>query len=72
MSNTNNELIPISVEYITSSIKAIKVTDGDITTWIPKSQIDNYDDIDWDRIDPENSAIEIDIPEWLAINKGLV
>lgn len=46
---------------------AYLLDDGDIEVWIPKSQIDNLDD-DWEIED----TIEMEIPEWLAEQKGLI
>jgi len=36
--------------------------------WIPKSQIE--DDFDWDSFE-RGDILDLDIPEWLAEDKGL-
>ena len=48
---------------------AVLVNDGTEELWIPKSQIE--EDLNWDDFEKEDE-IEFTIPEWLAIEKGLV
>ncbi len=47
---------------------AVLVSDGDQDVWIPRSQIKDQEDDDLE----EGEDTSIWIPEWLAINKGLV
>jgi len=59
--------------WVTAEIKvetddALMINAGfDKDTWIPKSQILDYSD-DYKLGD----TIEIEIPEWLALDKGLI
>jgi hypothetical protein len=63
------EYTEIDVEFLGETESAIKVTDGDITCWIPKSIITNYDEDE----DYEISYMyTFTIPEWFAIEKGLI
>jgi len=44
---------------------AILVNDGDRTAWLPKSKVD----IDAEE---DDGTVVIHIPEWLALNEGLI
>jgi hypothetical protein len=44
---------------------AILFNDGKVEVWIPKSQV-----IDEDR--EESGLLKIEIPEWIALDKGLI
>ncbi len=57
--------IEIQVETKARTPKAILVTDGKTTCWIPRSQISDYSG---DEDNPES----IFISEWLAGEKGLI
>ena len=46
---------------------AIQVYDGTRTAWVPRSQIVDYED----ALDP-GAQIKIELPEWLALEKGLI
>jgi hypothetical protein len=59
------EMVEIDVEVIAKTDAAILITDGDMETWIPLSQI--FDPEDYE----EDNSYTIEIPEWLAIEKGL-
>jgi len=59
---TGKNYIEIAVEVIAETDKALRVTDGDVTAWVPKSQIEDDD--------REHSTILI--PEWLAVEKEFV
>jgi len=57
--------------YKAQTHNAIGVSEfeGDAIIWLPKSQIE-YDEIVLDEIEDGNE-IELEIPEWLATEKGL-
>ena len=57
--------IEIAVDVKARTDSALLVTDGVIEAWIPKSQISDYSG-------EEDSPETIFIPEWLALNKGLI
>ena len=50
--------------------KAVKLDFGDTKAWIPRSQIIDSDP-DVDTCD-KGDSIEIELPEWLAQEKGLI
>jgi len=58
--------VEITVDIIKRTSMAILVDDGDVQEWIPVSLID--EEIGED----DNIAVEISIPEWLAIDKGFM
>jgi len=64
-----NDPITVSVEFITHTAGAVLVKDGDEEAWIPKSKIENDED-DWDSL-KLGDILDLDIPEWLAEDKGL-
>jgi len=57
--------IEIAIEVRARTDKALMVFDGKTECWIPRSQISDYSG-------EENSPETIFIPEWLALNKGLI
>lgn len=64
--------IEIFCKFIVSTPRAICIKEMDSTpgVWIPRSQI-LYCDKDLDAVEKE-SYLTITIPEWLAVEKGLV
>lgn len=56
--------IDICVEFLKESDRAIKVSDGNVEEWLPKSQIE-YDGEPGD-------TITVTMPNWLALEKGLI
>lgn len=46
--------------------KAYKLSDGVETFWIPKSQVEEKRRVGYD------GGFEFTIPEWLAIDKGII
>lgn len=64
MSDENS--VDLDVELIKETDGAILITDGFFEVWILKSQIV------WDEYAQEGDTIEINIPEWLAEQKGLI
>lgn len=59
--------VELTLEIKKETDRAILVSDGDVTEWIPKSQLE---------CDPEPSDVkglfDISIAEWIAEEKGLV
>ena len=55
----------ITVDILKETEAAILVTDSVTEAWLPKSQI-NYDG------EPGDKAVEVELPEWLAEDKGLI
>jgi len=66
MSNNNLEYFTCEVRHETD--RAYLLYDGEQEVWIPKSQIHDEEtsfdgDIEW---------LEFGIPEWLALEKGMI
>lgn len=61
------EDVEIDVTIIATTPDALLVDDSDVQVWLPRSQILNYDS-DWSIDD----IVKIEIPEWLATDRGLV
>lgn len=57
--------IEIAIAVTARTDKAIKVTDGSVDCWVPRSQISDYSG-------DEDAPDSIFIPEWLALEKGLI
>jgi len=65
-----SNLIDITVQLKHQTDLAILVTDdGTNAIWLPKSQIEC--DVDLDNADV-GDTIEVTLPEWLALDKGLI
>ena len=62
--------IEIACEVRLVTDAAIKIYDGAREAWIPKSQVSDWTDGPDDA--PGVGTTSIFIPEWLAIDKGLV
>ena len=63
MSRGDDNLVTIDYdEIVTDTDDAILIRVGLEDIWIPRSQISNHDEV----------ANEMDIPEWLALNEGLI
>lgn len=56
----NHDLIDIAGEIRAQTDKAVQFFDGDKSVWLPRSQIEINDDG------------TITMPEWLALDKGLI
>ena len=65
MKEQSKEMVDIFVDIIRETEKALLVTDGVIETWLPKSQIEIIETY-------KDNGADIELPEWLAIDKGLV
>lgn len=61
---SDKDEIDICVEFLKDSGRAIKVSDGYVEEWLPKSQIE-YDG-------EEGDTITVTMPNWLALEKGLI
>lgn len=61
----SNEEVDVCVEILRESERAIQVTDGDVTEWIPKSQLVDYKG-------KPGQTTTITMPEWLAKDKNLI
>lgn len=61
--------VEIDVDIKNETEHAILASDGDITAWIPKSQLIDFD---WDDDYITGKSMTITIPEWLAKDKGLI
>ena len=57
--------VKVFLDFKKETEKAMLFTDGENDFWLPKSQIMNQTEI-------AENEYELDIPEWLAIEKGLV
>lgn len=64
MSHANDETVSLDLEVLAETDLALRVTDGDIEVWLPKSELEDWPDVG------ETEAIEV--PEWLAKDRGLV
>jgi hypothetical protein len=60
------ENVEIDVEIIKTTGSAVLVSDGDTEEWIPLSLIQNKGDYEYE----EGTICTIEIPEWVAIDKG--
>lgn len=62
----NDEYVEISAEIKYMTEKAVLVNDGDRDVWIPKSQIDEPDELE------EGVAAGFFIKKWFAKKEGLI
>ena len=60
------EYAEISYEYVHQTDEAVLISDGDDEYWIPKSCIENINDVDL------KLGETINIEEWFAIKIGLI
>lgn len=65
----NEEPVELTVTICSWTGRAVEVHDGKRSVWIPRSQLE--DDIDDDEVE-EGQEMTITIPEWLALDKGLI
>ena len=65
-----DEFAEIEVEVEVHGEKAVKVTDGTNSAWVPYSLID--DDSEVHQKTPVGVTATLVIPEWKAIEAGLV
>ena len=58
--------VELEVELLAETPAALKISDGTMEVWVPKSQLES----EVEQLD--NGLIQIVIPEWLAREKGLI
>lgn len=63
--NPEVKMVEIECEIRMTTALAIKIFDGKREAWIPKSQID-------DEVEEKGVITAIFIPEYLALEKGLI
>lgn len=68
MSRREAEKVEVSVTFKRETDRAILVNDGDKDIWLPKSQCS----IAAEDFPEPGEAIEIEVAEWLAKEKGLL
>lgn len=63
---STERLAEITVILVRETERAILVTDGDLSdaVWLPKSQVEVEE--------ARDGLVDITLPEWLAIERGLV
>ncbi len=61
---SDKDQVDICVEFLRDSGRAVKVSGGNVEEWLPKSQIE-YDGEPGD-------TITVTMPNWLALEKGLI
>ena len=64
MVKKNHDIITLELHLKNETEKAYLVSDGKTTAWIPKSQCEMAEGL--------GVACEFQMPEWLAVEKGLV
>ena len=60
----SRETTEITLEILRESARAIQVTDGDVTEWLPKSQLEYEGEV--------GQTVMVTIPEWLARERNLI
>lgn len=61
MTSRDSKLVDIACEISVRTPKAIRIFDGDITEWVPLSQVE---------INEDDGTVTM--PEWLAKEKGFI
>jgi hypothetical protein len=67
----NRKMVEVAVEIKVSTDKAILVSDGSEEIWVPISQVKELENVS-DLEEAIANLEVITIPEWLAIQKGLI
>ena len=67
----NKRMVEVAVEIKVSTDKAILVSDGSEEIWVPISQVKELENVS-DLEEAIANLEVITIPEWLAIQKGLI
>lgn len=67
MTKRNHDIVTIQVRRMNETDKAVLVTADTPrnAVWVPKSQVEVHEE-------DGTSMVMLDIPEWLAVDKGLV
>ena len=66
----NKEPVEVDVEVVGKSENALQVSDGDTTTWIPISLIDEDSDINGES--DVGASGTLTLPEWKAKDAGFI
>lgn len=59
------ETITITADILRRTEKAVFIFDGAVQVWLPLSQVEC-------EFEPGETAVELEVPEWLAMEKGLI
>ena len=62
----NHDIIEVATTIRHQTDKAILVDEGKEKIWLPKSQVEI------DEHDEKTGAATLSMPEWLAVDKGLI
>lgn len=62
----SRELVDVCVAVIGETDSAYRIEDGDTKCWVPKSQVE------WHPSGPGSRIGTMVVPEWLALEKGLI
>ena len=63
----SNEITDLTVKVYAQTEKALQVSiDEDTKVWLPRSQIEHLGEAE------ESGLVDLSIPEWLALEKGLI
>ena len=57
---STSDIADIEAELLNETPAAFRITDGKVTVWVPKSQVEH------------NNDGTFTMPSWLAVEKGLV
>jgi hypothetical protein len=61
------QAVTVCVELKYEKGKAFLFFDGDVSVWIPKSQVSRME-----KLGNNGEYYEVDIPEWMALREGLI
>ena len=67
--NEDINMVDIDIELLNQTDLAIHVYDGSRIAWIPKSQIEDPEDMSYYG---DGESLTITVPEWLAREKELI
>lgn len=70
MSTPKTNTTEITVEILIQTPDAVFVSDGKREKWLAKSEITNPKADGWEKV-RAGDTIAIQIPEWIAVEKGL-
>lgn len=65
LKGTDKNYIEMTVDQVGETDLAYRFTDGVVTEWVPKSQLEDMEQA-------SSRSFEIIIPEWLAKEKGFI
>jgi hypothetical protein len=70
-SMSRNDVIELSLTYHHETFSAVLFSDDGEhgrTVWLPKSQVE----VDWPDEYTDGDILDVRLPEWLALDKGLI